>query len=128
MVELNHNEIHHLTTEKTISIQAVSSGVHTGSSNWVMSIEGEQNTVKRYGLMTHSCLEGDFRYPRSIDKRSMNDIDCLIMSSTVLVDRVVERNLTSDIKEQYSNQILPLLDKLNEIMNSSANAKVLMPV
>jgi hypothetical protein len=78
--------------------------------------------------MTHSCLEGDFRYPRSIDKRSMNDIDCLIMSSTVLVDRVVEKNLTSEIKEQYSNQILPLLDKLNEFMNSSPNAKVLMPV
>ena len=41
VIELNHNEIHHLTTEKTIAIQAVSSGVHIGSSNWVLTLEGE---------------------------------------------------------------------------------------
>ena len=43
VVVLNHNEIYHLTNEHTVSISPVSSGVHIGSSNWVLKVEGESD-------------------------------------------------------------------------------------
>jgi len=41
VVVLNHNEIYFLTNEHTISISPSASGVHIGSSNWVLKMEGE---------------------------------------------------------------------------------------
>jgi hypothetical protein len=41
VVVLNHNEIHFMTNDHTISISPSSSGVHIGSSNWVLQMEGE---------------------------------------------------------------------------------------
>ena len=41
VVELNHGEISYLTSTKTVEVKPISSGVHIGSSNWIMNIEGE---------------------------------------------------------------------------------------
>lgn len=76
------------------------------------------------------CLEGDYRYPLGIDTSCLVGVDCLLMSSNVIVPEMVDFNLNKPIEQriQYSTQIFQLLSRLNEILNSSPNAKVLMPV
>lgn len=131
MVVLNHNEVHHLTNEHTVSVSPVSSGVHIGQSNWILKLEGESQ-LQKFGLLTNICLEGDFRYPKSIDSQALQNVDCLLMNSNLLLEQEIEHNLkyASQIQNQisYPTQILQLLAKLNDLFNGSSNAKVLLPV
>ena len=55
----------------------------------------------------------------------------MLLNSNIIFDELVLHNLAQkDHKNliSYTTQILQLLDKLNELLNSSANAKVIMPV
>jgi hypothetical protein len=58
----------------------------------------------------------------------MKDVDCYILGTTVLNERGVKHNLNNQSQHIcYSSEILNLIDKLNTLLNSSVNAKVLMP-
>lgn len=92
MVVVNQNEVKNLNTMKTIQLQAISSGVHIGSSNWVLQIDGE-NELQKYGIVHNVCLEGEYRYPRGIDTNSLKNCDCLLVSSSVFQEQLVEYNL-----------------------------------
>jgi hypothetical protein len=98
--------------------------------------------MQTYGLLTNICLEGEYRYPKNADSAPFQNIDCLLMSSTVLDELAVRKNLEQtkiimskdngngkiDNMISYTSQILELIDKLNTLLNSSSNSKVLMPI
>lgn len=129
VVELNLNEVHFLDNSEIVSLQAVSSGVGIGHCNWKLSVKAEDH-LQNYGIITNMCLEGDYRYPLGIDTSCLVGVDCLLMSSNVIVPEMIDFNLNKPIEQRisYSTQIFQLLSRLNEILNSSPNAKVLMPV
>lgn len=98
VVVLNHNEVHYLTNEHTVSISPVSSGVHIGQSNWILKFEGETQ-LQKFGLLTNICLEGDFRYPKSVDWQALQSVDCLLLNSNLFLEKEIEHNL------KFSNQV-----------------------
>jgi hypothetical protein len=142
VIEVNHNQVIDIGGEQRMQISPVSSGVHIGSSNWTISVKGEDN-MARYGVITNICLEGEYRYPKNADPLPFFNVDCLLLSSSVVDELAVRKNLEqtkSIIASQdksagkvetmvsYTSQILELIDKLNTLLNSSSNAKVLMPI
>lgn len=128
MVVLNHNEIHYLTNEKTIALSAVASGVHIGSSNWVLNVQGESE-LSKYGIITNCCLEGQYRYPKQIDTLALSQADCLLLSSGLLIDQGGSKGPGAVAHPvEYSSQILSLVGTIQEHLNASANAKVVLPV
>ena len=62
-----------------------------------------------------------------MDKSAMVGVDVMIMATTVLNQKQVLQNLAQSQQVSYSSEILTLIDKLNTLLNSSVNAKVLMP-
>ena len=85
MVELNYNQIEFLSEEQTIMVSPVCSGVHIGSSNWIVEIKGDQ----RYALVNYISFEGEYRYPKQVDQTAMKDVDVMIMATTVLNQKAV---------------------------------------
>jgi hypothetical protein len=77
-----------------MQISPISSGVHIGSSNWTITIKGEGDSLK-YGLLTNICLEGEYRYPKSADPAPFYKVDCLLISSTVIDEQAVRKNLAT---------------------------------
>ena len=96
VVELNHNEVHQV--RNGIEMQAISSGVHIGQSNWLLKIMGEQQ-LQKIGLVTNLCLEGDFRYPKSADLQQLQDLDCMLLNSNIFLKREIEHNLSKPLAE-----------------------------
>ena len=89
VVELNYNQIEYLSGEQTIKVSPVCSGVHIGSSNWIVEIKGDQ----RYALVNYISFEGEYRYPKQVDKSAMVGVDVMIMATTVLNQKQVVQNL-----------------------------------
>lgn len=77
--------------------------------------------------MNYISFEGEYRYPKQVDKSAMVGVDVMIMATTVLNQKQVLHNLSQSQQVSYSSEILTLIDKLNTLLNSSVNAKVLMP-
>ena len=96
VVPLNHGEIKFITNEKTVSVSAASSGVHIGSSNWVLKVEGEKE-LNKYGLLTNFCMDGEYRHSKAIDLAPLEGADCLIVSRSVLQEQLVEHHLKQEI-------------------------------
>lgn len=92
VVELNHKQIKSVNDEDTMQISPISSGVHIGSSNWTITVSGEGES-KRYGLLTNICLEGEYRYPKNADPAPFSKVDCLLLSSTIIDEQAVRKNL-----------------------------------
>ena len=131
VVVLNHNEIHYLTNEKTISLSSVASGVHIGSSNWVLNVQGETE-LSKFGIVTNCCLEGQYRYPKQVDTQGLAKADCLLLSSGLLVDspifKVKEHEDDPKRPKDYPDQILSLVATIQDHLSASPNAKVVLPV
>ena len=79
---MNHGEIKFITSEKTVSVSPSSSGVHIGSSNWVLKVEGETE-LQKYGILTNFCIDRDVRHSKAIDLTPLESSDCLIVSRSV---------------------------------------------
>lgn len=94
VVELNHKQVRSVNDEDTMQISPISSGVHIGSSNWMITVQGE-GEQQRYGLLTNICLEGEYRYPKSADPAPFQNVDCLLLSSTIIDEQAVRKNLDS---------------------------------
>ena len=89
MIELKYKEIKFLSDEQTISISPICSGVHIGSSNWTISVSGEQ----KYALLNYVSFEGEYRYPKQVDLEAMKDVDVMLLGTTVLNEKGVLHNL-----------------------------------
>ena len=90
-MEVNLNETFYLDTQKIVCVQAVSSGVSIGQCNWVLNYNGEE-LIKKIGLVTNICLDGEYRYPLGIDLKSLQDMDLLITNSNILVHQTALSN------------------------------------
>ena len=111
VVVLNHNETHKF--DNLVSFTPVSSGFHIGSSNWSVEI-GQM----KFAVMTNASFGVDYRHPMPFNGAHLKNADCLVMSSVVL----------QASRPSFDFQIKNLLDKLMQSLDSSLNAKVLMPV
>ncbi|CDW78963.1 integrator complex subunit 9-like [Stylonychia lemnae] len=110
---LNYNES--FTFDNLIKMTPLSSGLHLGSCNWLLEI-GQH----RVGILSNSSEEGDFRYPLYFNVEDLfKNLDVLIVGS---------------ILKQQNDQLFfwqqskLFYEKLNNCLNSSLNAKVLLPV
>jgi Cft2 family RNA processing exonuclease len=108
---LNFNEAHKY--DNLLTFTAVSSGFHIGSANW--SIEVGQTKL---GVITNASFGVDYRHPMPFNGAALKNADCMVISSVVL-----QANRPS-----FDSQMKNLLDKLTHCLDSSLNAKVLMPI
>lgn len=108
---LNHNETHKY--DNLVSLTPVSSGFHIGSSNWNLEV-GQM----KFALITNASFGVDYRHPMPFNGAPLKNADCMVISSVVF-----QANRPS-----FDAQIKNLLDKLTQCLDSSLNAKVLMPI
>ena len=111
MTILNYNETHKY--DNLVSLTPVSSGFHIGSSNWSL-----ETGDTKFGLITNASFGVDYRHPMPFNGAPLKNADCMIISSVVL----------QASRPSFDMQIKTLLDKLLQCLDSSLNAKVLMPI
>lgn len=92
-----------------------------------MGAEHAASSQQKIGLVSNVCLEGNYRYPRLVDIKSLMDCDTLICGSAFLERATAEQNLQG-MTSNYGTQITTLLDKIITHLNSTMNAKVLLPL
>ena len=72
-----------------------------GHCNWTLSVKAEDH-LENYGIVTNICLEGDYRYPLGINTQSLQGVDCLILSSNVVVEEMVHHNMNKPVEQRVS--------------------------
>lgn len=98
-----------------VSVTALSSGYHIGSSNWLMKIG-----AYTIGLLRNSSEETEYRHPTALNTTQLQDLDVLIVGSVARAPEVDSKSLTSQINQFY--------DRLTSCLMNNPHAKVLLPV
>ena len=95
VTELSYNELAYLDASKAIQIEAIPSGSRIGEANWIIKVLGADatpNGQQKIGLMNNVCLEGNYRYPRLVDIKSLMDCDAIVCGSRFLETATAEQN------------------------------------
>jgi len=98
-----------------VSVTALSSGYHIGSSNWLMKIG-----AYTIGLLRNSSEETEYRHPTALNTTQLQDLDVLIVGSVARAPEFDNKSLTSQINQFY--------DRLTSCLMNNPHAKVLLPV
>jgi integrator complex subunit 9 len=71
---VNYNEIH--AHDSMLSLTAVSSGFHIGSSNWLVQVG-----THKIGILRNSSEESEFRHPLALNTEPFQNLDVLIVGN-----------------------------------------------
>ena len=52
--------------------------------------------------MTNVCFEGEFRYPKGLDIDALKNCDCLIVNSSIMLEKLIEHNMVNTPMHQVN--------------------------